>query len=157
MSTHVEYDKVTADRIKTFAGRLSERDRRAYAAIEAYKLGRGGVSYIARLLGMSPETIKKGQRDLDEPGRLPEGDRQRQVGAGRKGVFSEQPGLQEAFEKLIETHTAGDPMNADLKWTDLQPAQIAAKLNKQGFKLSENTARSLLANTTSAREVQLRC
>lgn len=38
--------------------------RRAYAAVEAYKLGRGGVTLIANLFSMSPETIKKGQLDL---------------------------------------------------------------------------------------------
>ena len=154
MPKPVEYDEVTKARMKAFAGRLSEKDLRAYAAVEAYKLERGGVAFICDLLGMSPETIKKGQRDLDDPARLPSGERQRVAGAGRKGVFMEQPGLQEAFRTLIESHTAGDPMNADIKWTDLQPSDIITKLKGQGFELSENTVRSLLVNTISGNESQ---
>ena len=42
---------------------LNEKDRRHYAAIEAKKLGHGGISYIARLFGISEKTIRSG---LDE-------------------------------------------------------------------------------------------
>ena len=153
----VEYDDLTKTRMKRFAQRLSEKDLRAYAAVEAYKLGQGGVTFIGDLLRMSPETIKKGQRDLDDPARLPSCGRQRQAGAGRKGVLTEQPGLEEAFNTLIESHTAGDPMNTDVKWTDLQPSQIVDRLSGQGFDLSENTVRSLLANATSGSGDQQKC
>lgn len=149
----IDIDELTLVRMKTFARRLSEKDLRAYAAVEAYKLGRGGVTFIADLFEMSPETIKKGQRDLDDPDRVPCGVRQRMDGAGRKGVLVEQPGLEEAFGKVIESHTAGDPMNTDIKWTDLQPSQVVSRLKARGFELSENTARSLLVNATSASEV----
>jgi hypothetical protein len=43
---------------------LSEKDRRRYAAIEAEKVGHGGLSYVARLFGCDPETVKHGQADL---------------------------------------------------------------------------------------------
>ena len=140
--------------MKTFAQSLSEKDRRAYAAVEAYKLGPGGVTFIAGLFGMSPETIKKGQRDLDDPTRVPCATRQRVDGAGRKGVLVEQPGLEEAFDEVIDSHTAGDPMNADVRWTDLQPSEVVDKLRAEGFGLSENTVRSLLANAISASDDQ---
>ncbi len=39
---------------------LSEKERRRYAAIEAEKLGYGGISYIVRLFGCRPDTIKRG-------------------------------------------------------------------------------------------------
>jgi hypothetical protein len=48
-------------------GWLSEKDRRRYAAVEAAKLGHGGVEYIARLLSCDPKTIRQGMKDLDEP------------------------------------------------------------------------------------------
>ena len=32
---------------------LSEKDRRRYAAVEAAKLGHGGIDYISRLLSLS--------------------------------------------------------------------------------------------------------
>lgn len=122
------YDEVTHKRMIQFASRLSETNRRAYAAVEAYKLGRGGVTAISRLLKISPETVKRGQEDLDSPERLPEAGRQRRQGAGRRGVCAEQPGLETAFDKLLEHHIAGDPMNEDVTWTDLQPSVIVRDL-----------------------------
>ena len=44
---------------------FNEKDRRRYAAIEAYKLGHGGVGYIADLFGCHPDTIAQGRRDLE--------------------------------------------------------------------------------------------
>ena len=43
---------------------LREKDRRRYAAVEAAKLGVGGVPYLAKLLGIDPKTIRQGQADL---------------------------------------------------------------------------------------------
>lgn len=62
---------------------LNERDRRIYAAVEATKLGRGGVQYIAELLGCDPKTIRRGREDLENPQRLEPG-RIRKRGGGRK-------------------------------------------------------------------------
>lgn len=44
---------------------LSEKDRRRYAAVEAAKLGHGGVEYVARLLGCDVKTIGQGRVDLE--------------------------------------------------------------------------------------------
>ena len=46
-------------------GSLGEKDRRRYAAVEATKLGHGGVEYIARLFGCDPKTIRQGQSELE--------------------------------------------------------------------------------------------
>ena len=43
---------------------LNERQRRIYAATEALKLGRGGISYIAELLGCHRRTIERGLNQL---------------------------------------------------------------------------------------------
>ena len=48
---------------------LSEKDRRRYAAVEAGKLGHGGVAYIARLFGCDPDTVRRGLADVEQ---LPE-------------------------------------------------------------------------------------
>ena len=45
---------------------LREDDRRRYAAIEATKLGHGGVEYIARCLQCDPKTIRRGLAELEE-------------------------------------------------------------------------------------------
>ena len=51
--------------VKTLYRSLREKDRRRYAAVEAAKLGHGGVEYIAGLLHCDPKTIRRGRRDLD--------------------------------------------------------------------------------------------
>jgi hypothetical protein len=57
----------------TFFGSLREKDRRRYAAVEAAKLGPGGLAYLARLLGIDSKTIRQGESDLNElPDVLPE-------------------------------------------------------------------------------------
>ena len=43
---------------------LSEKDRRRYAAIEAEKVGHGGLAYVTKLFGCDPETVRHGQEDL---------------------------------------------------------------------------------------------
>lgn len=45
---------------------LSEKDRRRYAAVEAVKLGHGGVQYIADLFGCDPHTIRHGEQDIEQ-------------------------------------------------------------------------------------------
>ena len=49
---------------------LSEKDRRRYAAVEAGKLGHGGVAYIAELFGCDADTIRRGMTDVEQ---LPNG------------------------------------------------------------------------------------
>jgi hypothetical protein len=52
-----------------FYNSLSEKDRRRYVAVEAEKLGHGGVAYLARLFGCDPDTIRHGLADVQQ---LPE-------------------------------------------------------------------------------------
>ena len=56
-------------RMQSLYRSLSEKDRRRYAAVEAVKVGHGGISYVAKLLGCDPETVRPGEEDL---GQLPE-------------------------------------------------------------------------------------
>jgi hypothetical protein len=53
-------------KMKRLFGWLSEKDRRRYAAVEAAKLGHGGVEYIARVLSCDPKTIRQGLKELEE-------------------------------------------------------------------------------------------
>jgi hypothetical protein len=65
--------------------RLSEKDRRQYAALESLKLGRGGITYICKVLGVDKKTILQGRKELivDLANPIPPG-RQRKAGGGRK-------------------------------------------------------------------------
>ena len=59
------YSSDVEAKMKRLYGWLSEKDRRRYAAVEAAKLGHGGVEYVARLLGCDPKTIRQGLADLE--------------------------------------------------------------------------------------------
>jgi hypothetical protein len=66
---------------------LGERDRRRYAAVEATKLGHGGIEYIAGLFGCDPKTIRQGQSELDSTDDLDAG-RVRKKGVDGNGGSS---------------------------------------------------------------------
>lgn len=74
----------TEKRLRDFAGTLSEKDRRRFAAIEATQRGHGGITYIAGVLGISTRTIERGIAELDHLKDDPAAGRVRRPGAGRK-------------------------------------------------------------------------
>jgi hypothetical protein len=63
---------------------LKENDRRRYAAIEAAKLGHGGMEYVAGVLGCDPKTIRAGMAELAGEDELDTG-RSRKKGADASG------------------------------------------------------------------------
>ena len=63
------YSPTVCRHMQAFYQSLSEKDRRRYAAVEAEKLGHGGVEYIASMLGCDPKTIRQGHSDIEQ---LPE-------------------------------------------------------------------------------------
>lgn len=65
---------------------LNERERRHWAATEAMKLGRGGITAVSQALRMSPNTIKRGIQEIAGHGdleSLPD-TRIRKPGGGRR-------------------------------------------------------------------------
>ena len=52
---------------------LGEHDRRIYAAIEAAKLGHGGIGYIAGLFGSDCKTIRRRLQELAQPAAIASG------------------------------------------------------------------------------------
>ena len=73
--------------MRTFFAVLSERDRRLYAAVEASKLGHGGICYIASVLGCCERTIRRGLDELRQPSSVSL-DRIRRKGGGARVVFN---------------------------------------------------------------------
>jgi hypothetical protein len=122
---------------------LRENDRRRYAAIEATKLGHGGIEYIARLLGCDPKTIRLGHDELSEGDDL-DTRRVRKKGGGRKRLIEASPALEENFLKVLQDHTAGDPMRADVRWTNLSRRQIAARVTELGTPVGRHVVSQLL-------------
>ena len=129
--------------MRAFYDSLSEKDRRRYAAVEALKLGHGGLSYIADIFGCDRHPVADGLAELNDPQALT-ATRIRATGGGRKCAVVAQPDLDAAFLQVVADYTAGSPMKEDLKWTNLRPQQIADYLAAAGHPVSLPVVESLL-------------
>jgi len=137
------YSSEIEAQMRKFYQSLSEKDRRRYAAIEAKKLGYGGISYICGILECNDRTVNRGMDELERA--LPDDDtRIRQPGGGRKSKLETTPGLDAAFLRIIENHTAGSPMEEAVKWTNLSREAIALRIQAEGFKVSVTVVDQLL-------------
>lgn len=109
---------------------LNEKDRRRYAGLEALKYGPGGRSHIAKVLGCSRRTVSRGAREVSGlPKREVEG-RIRKVGGGRKKYEQHWPKIDEPFLAVLRDHTAGDPMDEKVRWTNLSLSKIVLALQE---------------------------
>ena len=116
---------------------LNEFQTRLFAADKALDLGRGGISRLSALTGLSRTTITKGVEELESDGKLVsvgEG-RVRRVGGGRKKIEGVDPGVQDLLTKILEETTAGDPMS-QLRWTSKSTRTLAEELTRLGHPVS---------------------
>jgi len=123
--------------------RLSEKDKRLYAGVEASKFPYGGISYIAQLFFCSRNTIGRGINELKEKATISKR-RDRKAGGGRKQIIQKQTDINDVFLSILKEHTAGDPMDEAKKWTNLTCAKIGSLLAEEDFKVSRNIVRKLL-------------
>lgn len=137
------YSSEIEQKMLRFYNTLSEKDRRRYSAIEALKLGWGGITYISQILGCYRATISDGITELDDEDLL-DSNRIRIPGGGRKSSFETIDGLDEAFLKVIAQNTAGSPMNEEIKWTNLSREEIAKLLQTEGIMVSVTVVDQLL-------------
>ena len=79
-------DRVLHEQMNLLLSRLGEAERRWYAAVEANRLGHGGVRLVAQITGLDEQTIRRGQAEV--AGSLAEVPikRQRRSGGGRRLV-----------------------------------------------------------------------
>ena len=142
--------------MQRFYNSLNEKDRRRYAGIEALKLGLGGRNYIARVLGCSRRTVTKGAKEVSglsgketearirtaqpaTPARI------RAAGGGRKPYAQHWADIDDKFLAVLHDHTAGNPMDATVRWTDLTPKAIVTTLRADhGIRVSKWVVRQLL-------------
>ena len=138
-----KYPKIIEQQMINLYNSLSEKDRRRYAAIEATKLGHGGIRYICKIFECDYSGVSKGQKELITP--LDKNDkRQREEGGGRKSILLTREGIDEAFLEVISDSTAGSPMDETIKWTNLSRKEIANRLAKKGFVVDVDIIRQLL-------------
>jgi DDE family transposase len=120
-------------------GTLNEYQARLFVAEKALQLGRGGISRLSQLTGMSRVTITQGLNELRTGKKLrTAAERVRQPGGGRKKVEQADPELRRHLRMIVEETTAGDPMSP-LRWTSKSTRTIAAELSRAGHSISSVT------------------
>lgn len=140
------YSPEIEETMRHFFHSLNEKDRRRFAGWEALRFGPGGRSYIARVLGCSRNTVSKGAREVSGlPTREVE-QRLRVKGGGRKRYsVTWGPVLDEKFLTVLRDHTAGDPMDETMRWTNLTPGDIIQALRcEYGMTVSKFVVYQLL-------------
>jgi len=137
------YSPEVEQQMRRFYRSLSERDRRRYAAVEALKLGWGGITYISQLFECDDKPIRDGMKELEQEDRLSQS-RIRQVGGGRKSAFETIEELDATFLRVIAQHTAGSPTEETVKWTNLTRQEIAQLLQAEGIEVSVTVVDQLL-------------
>ena len=121
---------------------LTERQRRIWLGSEARELGSGGVKVVAEAVRVSPDTVRRGRDELDDPQPLPVG-RSRGAGGGRKRAEEHDPDLPAALDKLVDPDSRGDPMTP-LRWTSKSLRHLADQLRAQGHQVSATLVGRLL-------------
>jgi hypothetical protein len=126
-------------------GALNEAQARWFVADKALDLGRGGVTLMSALTGMSRTTITKGISELVGRGRLGIPGRVRQAGGGRRPIEAGDPDLRRLLKGIVEESTAGDPMSP-LRWTSKATRTIADELTRRGHPIGARTVARCLAD-----------
>lgn len=123
---------------------LNEKETRIVLAADAKSLGRGGLSKVAKLSGMSRVTLNAGLQDLT-PKKENETlkTRSRRSGGGRKKAIEKDNDLAQVIEDIVNPHTMGDPMRP-LQWTSKSLRKIAAAAKEKGYNVSHKLVGKLL-------------
>ena len=116
---------------------LNEFQARLFAADKALDLGRGGMSRLSALTGLSRTTITKAVEELESGRKLvsPGEGRVRRAGGGRKKIERVDPGVRDLLAMILEETTAGDPMS-QLRWTSKSTRTMAEELTRLGHHVS---------------------
>jgi transposase len=125
------YPETVERTMKQFYDSLSEKDRRCYAGVEALRYGHGGREYISHVLGCSRRTVSKGAKEMSGLPQKEVENRIRRPGGGRKSYAERWPEIDAQFLSVLQNYTAGDPMDAKVRWTNLTSREIAQALAEQ--------------------------
>lgn len=138
-----KYSEDIEQKMRAFFETLNEKVRRRYAGLEAIKLGHGGQKYISSVLGCHPQTVMAGIDEIVNGTEIPE-ERIRKPGSGRKKIIETVGNIDEVFFEILKNHTAGSPMDEDIKWTNLSLEAISKAFESKGMNISPYVVKQLL-------------
>jgi transposase len=119
---------------------LNELQWRIYLGTEAEKIGRGGISIVARESGSDRKTIRKGIVELERP--FLEG-RVRRPGGGRKKLVEMDATLATDLEAMVEPK--GDPMSL-VRWTTKSLSHLVVALEKKKHTIKKSALAEVLSS-----------
>ena len=136
-------------KMQRYYNSLSEKDKRRYAAIEALKLGYGGIKYISRLLSCNYRTIVAGMNDLEsedvmslKPVRV--------EGGGRKKYAESFPDIDKVFLMVIRPHQIR--RTKKFRIITLSKEEVKTKMAEQGIAVSVRVVDQLFTKHKIRRE-----
>src|SRR5260370_30460221 len=118
-----------------FLRTLDARQARLCAAERALALGRGGITRLVRVTGLSHPTIRKGMAELHSAALPLAVGRIRRPGAGRKKVEMVTPAVLQLLQEVVDASTAGSPMDV-LRWTSKSKTKLAVALAERGHRMA---------------------
>jgi len=132
-------------KFKQIESSLNERTRRIWVATEALSLGRGGISLLQKITGISRPTIYAGIEELSKKKtkKIATDKRIRKEGGGAKKISEKHPEILPALENLVEPTAKGDPMTM-LRWSSKSLRRLSDALKTQGFSVGHNVVGDLL-------------
>ena len=148
--------QVVEAKYRVLVSRLDEATLRLWAAVEARSIGRGGVTLVARVTGLSRTTVYAGLAELDAAEQAtaageevvmapaPQARRVRAPGGGRKKLVDRDETLLSDLDALVEPTSCSDP-ESPLRWTCKSTTRLAEELQQQGHQVSQRTVCDLLA------------
>lgn len=140
---HVEQMNDIRERFSRIRPVLNEVQRRYWVAIEAQSLGRGGLSLVAAATGVSQPMIRRGLREV-RAGMLPDPQRQRRPGGGRKPLLKREVHLlKELLCRITGAEAAAH--QTPLLWAAASTGQLAAGLTARGHRVSAQSVTALLS------------
>jgi len=130
-------DKQLQDKYKKLLPFLDEKSKRLVLAADAESMGRGGLSKVSLISGVSRVTLNIGIKELQSSSITGYEKTKgiRKSGGGRKKETDKNNELIKAIEEIVSPHTVGDPMNP-LLWTSKSLRNMAEAVNKGGYKIS---------------------
>src|SRR3990167_1253224 len=137
-------------KFKALSHRLDEATLRLWAAAEARSLGRGGVSVVAKVAGLSRTTVYAGLAEIETTVKVKGKGKNRAAtqplaaatahkrvrapGGGRKRLVDIDASLLADLDALVEPTSRGDPMSP-LRWTCKSTTRLAGGLARPGHQV----------------------
>ena len=135
-------DKKIHGQINLVASRLDEKQRCWFVAVEANRVGQGGVRLLSQITGMDEKTIERGREELEQnlwiarPSRCI-------LGVAEDHGSKKDPAIESTLQEIIEPETAGNLMS-EQKWVRSSLRHLSKELCKGGHPACPKTVPRLL-------------